>query len=109
MQFVVSAAASSTILQFGARNDPDYFGLDDVSVTLIPAPIFQSTAATSGSISLTWSAMSGVTYQLQYTTNLSTLVWTNLGPPTTATGGSISTSDVTTSNPQRFYRVVVAP
>ena len=109
MQFVVSAAASSTTLQFGARNDPDYFGLDDVSVTLIPAPVFQSTTGTTGFISMTWSAMPGVTYQLQYTTNLSTLNWINLGAPATATGGSISTSDFTTSDPQRFYRVVVAP
>jgi subtilase family serine protease len=109
MQFVVLATGASTTLAFGATNQPDYFGLDDVSVTPISAPAFQSTAAAGGTISLTWSAMTGVTYQVQYTTNLSTINWINLGSPISATGGSISTSDVTTLGPQRFYRVVVAP
>jgi hypothetical protein len=53
--------------------------------------------------------MTGVTYQVQYTTNLGTLNWINLGSPITATSGFISTSDFTTLSPQRFYRVVVAP
>jgi hypothetical protein len=109
MQFVVSATGASTLLEFGARNDPDYFGLDDVSVTPVPPPVFQSAAGANGSISLTWSAVTGVPYQLQYATSLSTLNWINLGAPTNASGGSISTSDVKPADPQRFYRVVVAP
>jgi subtilase family serine protease len=109
LQFVVAATASSTTLDFGAENQPDYFGLDDVSVTPVPAPVFQSATGASGTISLTWSAMTGVAYQVQYTTNLGTLNWINLGSPINATSGFISTSDLTTSSPQRFYRVVVAP
>jgi hypothetical protein len=31
--FTVTAASSSTALQFGFRNDPSFFGLDDISVT----------------------------------------------------------------------------
>ncbi len=33
MQFVVKATSATTVLQFGARNDPVAFALDDVSVT----------------------------------------------------------------------------
>jgi hypothetical protein len=33
VQFVVTATGASTILSFVSRNDPYYFGLDDVSVT----------------------------------------------------------------------------
>ena len=109
LQFVVSASGTSTTLEFGARNDPDYFGLDDVSVTPIPAPVFQSAASANGSITLTWSAMTGVTYQLQFTTSLSAPNWTNLGAPTNASSPSIAASDVKPADPQRFYRVVVAP
>lgn len=109
MQFVIAASGSSTILEFGAENVPDYFGLDDVSVTTVPAPVFQSAASAGGTISLTWLALAGVTYQVQYTTNLSTINWINLGSPINATSGSISASDLTTSDPQRFYRIVVAP
>ena len=51
MQFVIAASGSSTILEFGAENVPDYFGLDDVSVTTVPAPVFQSAASAGGTIS----------------------------------------------------------
>jgi len=109
MQFIVSATGANATLEFGAYNVPDYFGLDDVSVTPIPPPVFQSAASASGSITLTWSAVAGVTYQLQYSTSLATLNWSNLGAPTNASGASISASDVKPADPQRFYRVVVAP
>jgi len=36
--FRVTATSASTALQFGFRNDPDYFGLDDISVIPISAP-----------------------------------------------------------------------
>ena len=53
--------------------------------------------------------MAGVTYQLQYATSLSLLDWTNLGAPITAGSSAIVTSDATGAQPQRFYRVVLAP
>ena len=37
LQFIVTATGSSTVLQFGARDDLTYLALDDVSVTPIPA------------------------------------------------------------------------
>lgn len=109
MQYAVSATNWSTTLAFNVRNDNDYFGLDDVSVTPIPAPVFQSAASANGSITLTWAATTGVPYQLQYSTNLSLLNWSNLGTPITANGSAIVTSDVQPADPQRFYRVLVAP
>jgi hypothetical protein len=109
LQFIVWATGASTTLEFGARNDNDYFGLDDVSVTPIPSPVFQSAAMAGGSLTLTWSAVAGATYQLQYTTNLNLLNWTNLGAPITAVSGAIVTSDANGAQPQRFYRVVLTP
>jgi len=109
MQFVVWATNSVTTLAFGARNDSDYFGLDGVSVTLIPSPIFQSAATAGGSIALTWGAATGASYQLQYTTSLNPANWINLGTPITASNGAIATSDDQPTDPQRFYRVVLAP
>jgi hypothetical protein len=109
MQFIAAAANTGTILEFGAQNNRDYFGLDDVSVTPLPAPAFQSAARAAGSISLTWAAVSGASYQLQYTTNLSAANWINLGSPVTAGNGVITASDNQPTDPQRFYRVVLAP
>jgi hypothetical protein len=109
MQYVVFTTNTSTTLEFGAQNNPDYFGLDDVSVTPIPAPAFQSAVSINGSITLTWSAVTGVTYQLQYATTLGPPNWSNLGSPVAANSSAIATSDIQPADPQRFYRVVLAP
>ncbi len=39
LQFVVTATTNNTVLQFGARNDNSYLGLDDVSVQLGLPPV----------------------------------------------------------------------
>ena len=109
LNFIVSAAGPATVLEFGAENGPDGFGLDDVSLTPIPPPAFQSAASANGSITLAWSAVAGVAYQLQYATTLSPPNWSNLGSPITADSGAIATADVQPADPQRFYRVVLAP
>jgi subtilase family serine protease len=107
MQFVVAATNTTSVLAFGFRNDRDYFGLDDVSASLIPVPAFQSAARSGGGMVLRWSAMSNVTYQLQYSTSLGPPAWMNLGAPITAAGNSVSTSDLQPPNPERYYRVVI--
>ncbi len=38
----VTATSASTALQFGFRNDPDYFGLDDISVIPISVPLISN-------------------------------------------------------------------
>jgi hypothetical protein len=111
LQFLVSAATTNTVLQFGAKNPPDGFGLDDISVTPIPKGEFQSVATATGTFRITWRAATGLSYQVQYKTNLLQSNWINLGAPLVATNGSLSVSDSGLSNPtkQRFYRFVVLP
>jgi hypothetical protein len=36
IQFQASATTAATVLKFGFRNDPSYFGLDDISVNPVP-------------------------------------------------------------------------
>jgi hypothetical protein len=108
LQFIVTAASSSTILQFGAENDPAYFGLDDISVTHIPAVAFKTATQTAGTFNLTWATATGLVYQVQYKTNLLQTNWINLIKPTTATTTNLSASDTGVS-PQRFYRLIVTP
>jgi uncharacterized repeat protein (TIGR03803 family) len=74
----------------------------------LPArPVFQTITLTNGTLTFTWSAMTGQVYQLQYNSNLNSTNWTNLGNPITATNGTMSASDVVGSNPYRFYRAVI--
>ncbi|MGD1084728.1 MAG: protease pro-enzyme activation domain-containing protein [Verrucomicrobiota bacterium] len=110
MQFVVSATNTTTSLVFGAQNDNDYFGLDDVGIQAIPAPSFVQAAWTNGSFNLSWTALDGLAYyQLEYSTNLPSANWVSLGGPVTATNGLITTTDLLPSNPQRFYRLLLLP
>ncbi len=77
-------------------------------VSSMPPPIFQHLIQTNGVLTLNWSAVPGLNYQLQYSTNLSKTNWFNLGSLVSATNSSISVSDSKT-NTQRFYRVVLQP
>jgi uncharacterized repeat protein (TIGR03803 family) len=80
-------------------------------LTLTPPapPAFLSATETAGTLSLTWSAQSGSSYQLQFCTNLSQAGWTNLGPPLSATASTLGASDAAPPDAQRFYRVVLLP
>jgi hypothetical protein len=78
----------------------------------IPPPGLQSATLTGSSgqtnsvCSLAWAAVSGHTYQVQYTTNIAQPVWLNLGGPCATTNGIVTASDGVT-NAQRFYRLML--
>ncbi len=108
-QFVVVAHGNSTVLQFGFRNDTAVFGLDDVSVTPISAPVIQSVTRTNNAIALSWTTVPGLVYQLQRTTGLTPTSWSNVGGTLTASGTTLSASDPIGAATQRFYRVGLVP
>ncbi len=109
LQFIVTNTGSAGTVQFGFRNDPGAFGLDDVTLQAVPTPMFQSVTQTNGAISFSWNALAGLTYQLQYNTDLSTTNWANLGPAIIAVTNVVNTADILPPDPQRFYRFVVSP
>ena len=112
INFVVTATGTNTTLQFGAYNVPDYFGLDDVSVTPIPPPSFAAFTMTTNGPAFTWNTLANVGYLLEYKTNLAQANWlTNLGSVLIATTNTLSQLDTNAFNasPQRFYRVSVWP
>jgi hypothetical protein len=111
LQFVVTGASSNAVLQFGFKDTPYFLGLDDISVTPISPPEFkaeQQTNSPNPAFNLTWSAIPGLTYQVQYSTNLSQTNWINLANPVTAKTNTLSISDTNgmMTSPMRFYRVV---
>jgi uncharacterized repeat protein (TIGR03803 family) len=111
LQFIATASGTNTLLSFEAENMPNCFGLDDVSVTPVPVVAFQSAVAEPNGASLAWLTASGLTYQVQYKTNLSQIFWQALGTPMIGTGFPLTLSDTNGSlaSPQRFYRLVVSP
>jgi hypothetical protein len=108
-KYTVIASATNTVLQFGFRNDPGYFGLDDVSVLPIVAPTLQAAAKASTTMQFSANTTVGATYQVQYITCLSATNWTNLGPSFIATNTTATITDPAATDSQRFYRVMIVP
>jgi PKD repeat protein len=110
MQFVVSATAASTPLQFGFEDDYDLLGLDDISV--VPAQAQPDIA--SFSLSGTNLVLDGIngraggTYYVLMSTNLALPLsqWTPVATNVLGADGNFTitaTNTVTHSVPQRFY------
>ncbi|HSY74779.1 MAG TPA: protease pro-enzyme activation domain-containing protein [Dongiaceae bacterium] len=112
LQFIVTATNSSTMLQFGARDDNYYLGLDDVSLVPIPTASFQTAALTAASsnINFAWNSLTGLVYQVQFKTNLLQTNWLVLKSitATNTTTTFVDTNPVTTL-PQKFYRLQLLP
>jgi hypothetical protein len=106
LQFLVSATSYTTALRFGFRDDPTYLSLDEVSVTPFPAQVLQTVTATGTNFSLAWGATTGLTYQVQYRTNLLSGTWSNLGKTILATNANLTVTDTNALRvaPQRYYR-----
>jgi hypothetical protein len=109
LQFIVTATGSSTVLQIGFRDDPNYLGLDDVNVWLIPNPSFCSVTQTStNAVVFSWNSLGGIAYQVQYSTNLTKTNWIILGT-NTATGSILMFTNSYGTDRQRFYRIRQLP
>jgi hypothetical protein len=106
IQFLVTAPSDNTVLAFGGFDNPDYILLDDISVAA-PAPAFETVTQTNGSVEFTWSSLPGQVYQLQYTSNLSPPGWSSFGEPITATNTTMSAVDAMSSEPRRYYRILL--
>jgi subtilase family serine protease len=112
LQFIVTAASSSTVLQFGARDDNYYLGLDDVSLVPIPTAAFQTTSltATNNNLKFVWNSLTGLVYQVQFKTNLLQTNWLVLKSITaTNTVTTFADTNPITAMPQKFYRLQLLP
>jgi hypothetical protein len=105
LQFLVTASSTNTALQFLFQDDPAFLGLDDVNVTPIPALRILASRAANASLQLTWATLPGLSYQIQYKSDLNQSGWTNLGSPILATGASANVNDNLGAATSRFYRL----
>jgi len=96
-------------------DDGDFYGTapggaDNVGIVFrlaVPMPaVCLSANLQAGQVNFTWRAVSGLQYQAQYTTNLASTNWLNLGTPIGATNGVAAFSDPIAADPQRFYRLL---
>ena len=76
------------------------------SIAVLARPSIVSAAVSGGDFNLTWSAIPGHAYRVQFKNSLSDANWSNLVPDVTATFTTASISDPVGAM-QRFYRVLV--
>ena len=72
-------------------------------------PTIQILTQSGGVLMLTWGAIAGQKFQVQYQTNWLQTGWINLGDPISATNATMTASDTIGPDPQRFYRVLIVP
>jgi streptogramin lyase len=75
----------------------------------VPLPGFQSVTHVIDRIEFTWNATAGQRLQLQYSSDLISTNWTNLGNTMTATHGTMLGSDAFGPDTARFYRILLLP
>jgi hypothetical protein len=108
LQATAVATGASSVLAFVIQDNPGYLGLDDISVSPLPQPSFLNVQQNAGAIVFDWSALPGLGYQLQYTSDLGSGYWSNFGGLITASNGVLTATDFLT-NSQRFYRLLLVP
>jgi hypothetical protein len=114
LQFVVSATGTSTVLQFGVRDDPSNLGLDDISVVPAQPSIAGISLSGSNLVVNGNTGLSGLTYLVLMSTNLTlpSSQWTPVATNVLNAYGDftiIATNAVDPNAPQRFYRLVLLP
>jgi hypothetical protein len=77
-------------------------------VTVVAPPLIESITRSNNVVTLTWSAINGQNYSVQYCEDLTGGVWNPLLPDVTASGSTASQQDVISSS-ARFYRIRVQP
>jgi hypothetical protein len=111
---LVTATGSSTVLEFGFRDDPTYLCLDDISVSV--AALQPASPANIAGINLSGSnlvinginGISGVTYYVLTSTNLAlpSSQWTPVATNVPNASGNFTitvTNAVNLNVPQSFY------
>ncbi len=108
--FVVTADGTNTVLEFGAENDPNYFGFDDVAVTPVPAVKFKDANLSGGGLRFDWQSLAGLNYEIDYSTNLAPANWQLLGDVTAATNTcAFADTNIFNGDCSRFYRLILLP
>jgi hypothetical protein len=105
LPFGVAVNNGTNIYVSDANNDT-IRGPSLSSVTF-PAVVHLTQLASPNNFAVSWSAVAGQTYQVQYKSSLSQTVWSNLMTITASNWTGVASVPLA-SEPQRFYRVIPA-
>jgi Putative Ig domain len=103
------AGTNSITMRVTDNGLPNLSDAKTFTVNVLVRPVLEGIVMSGNSATLTWSAISGTTYRVQFKTNITDTTWGDLVPDITATGTTASTSDPSSTNDMRFYRILVVP
>ena len=103
------AGANSITVRVTDNGLPNLSDAKTFTVSVLVRPVLEAIVMAGNSATLTWDAISGTTYRIQFKTNLTDAAWSDLAPDVTATGATASASDPSSTNDMRFYRILVVP
>ncbi len=100
---------------YQANDGQTNLGVATATITVNPGTfivrptILSLTGARTTNVVITWSAVSNVTYRVQYQSNFGSPNWLDLSPDVTATNTTASAVDNPDGATPRFYRVQIVP
>ena len=103
------AGANSITVRVTDNGLPNLSDAKTFTVNVLVRPVLETIVMSANSATLTWNAIPGTTYRVQFKTNLTDTAWGDLVPDVTATGATASASDPSSTNDMRFYRILVVP
>jgi len=108
---MLPALTTSTARIKVQADDNIFFAISPGNFSMAPPvnPTLQPLHFSNGVARLTWSALPGRTYRVQYKPNLAAANWTDLLPDITAAGSVASTTDAFGRAQQRYYRLLLLP
>jgi hypothetical protein len=78
------------------------------TMNVVPLPQLTSTALASSQFSFTFATISNESYQVEFKSDLTNAVWTNLGGPMNGTEGLVNVTNTVTGT-SGFFRIEIAP
>jgi len=75
------------------------------NITMPARPVIQTISASGGNITITWSAVAGLKYRVQFKPTLRASTWSDLPGDVTAGGTTATKTDNTVSGNERYYQI----
>jgi hypothetical protein len=96
------------VVSAGTLSATNYIFIFVNGTLTVVAPQLNGVVLNGNQFIFSWPTITNQTYQLQYTTNLTTSAWTPLGSPMIGTGNPIIVTNLIGASPQSFFRLVIS-
>ena len=98
---------SITLAYDSSHGSANWLNLDNLTLISAQIAITGFSRSANGTSHITWTSVSGLSYQLQYRSTSGSGTWNNVGSPVLATGSTASADDTSGQQQAGFYRVVL--